>query len=102
MRVLLLTGPGGDAQGWGDLDVTAVGRRGGRRPSGHPARIAFVETEAEFLTVVDQGGFDIVWSALYHITPNERVHRDERRGACGWPTCSTAGASPTSGPTARR
>ena len=22
MRVLLLTGPGGDAQGWGDMDVT--------------------------------------------------------------------------------
>lgn len=70
MRVLLLTGPGGDAQGWGNLDVTAA-VADAATAVGHPARIAFVETEAEFLKVVDRGGFDIVWSALYHITSNE-------------------------------
>jgi D-alanine-D-alanine ligase len=71
MRVLLLTGPGGDAQGWGDAHVTeSIAEAAGAM--GHPARIAFVNSEAEFLATVDGGGFDIVWSALYYITPNEK------------------------------
>ena len=69
MRVLLLTGPGGDAQGWGDMDVT-TSVAAAAAAVGHPARIAFVETEQEFLREIDHGGFDIVWSALYHITAN--------------------------------
>jgi D-alanine-D-alanine ligase len=69
MRVLLLTGPGGDAQGWGDLSVTKS-VADAAAAVGHPARIAFVETEQEFLREIDHGGFDIVWSALYHITAN--------------------------------
>ncbi len=36
------------------------------------AGIAFAETEQDFLRAVDGGGFDIVWSALYYITANER------------------------------
>jgi D-alanine-D-alanine ligase len=71
MRVLLLTGPGGDAQGWGDMHVTES-VAAAATAAGHPARIAFVETEEEFLRAVDGGGFDIVWSALYYITPNEK------------------------------
>lgn len=71
MRVLLLTGPGGDAQGWGDLKVTQA-VADAADAAGHPARIAFVETEQEFLRVIDAGAFDIVWSALYYITPNEK------------------------------
>ena len=71
MRVLLLTGPGGDAQGWGDLKVTQS-VADAATAVGHPARIAFVETEQEFLRVIEPGGFDIVWSALYYITPNEK------------------------------
>ena len=70
MNVLLLTGPGGDAQGWGDLKVTQA-VADAATAAGHPASIAFVETEQEFLRVIDAGGFDIVWSALYYITPNE-------------------------------
>jgi D-alanine-D-alanine ligase len=71
MRVLLLTGPGGDAQGWGDLAVTkCVGEAA--EVSGHTARIAYVEAEADFFKVLDQRDFDIVWSALYHISPNEK------------------------------
>jgi D-alanine-D-alanine ligase len=71
MKVLLLTGPGGDAQGWGDMKVTES-VAAAARATGHPAAIAFVETEQDFLRVIDQGGFDIVWSALYYITPNEK------------------------------
>ena len=77
MRVLLLTGPGGDAQGWGDMSVTrsvadAIDQ------SGDSAAIAYVDTESDFLSLLDRGGFDIVWSALYHITPNDRfIGRNE-------------------------
>jgi D-alanine-D-alanine ligase len=71
VRLLLLTGPGGDAQGWGDMDVTGS-VRDAAEASGYPTSIAWVETEADFLRVLDAGAFDMVWSALYHITPNER------------------------------
>jgi D-alanine-D-alanine ligase len=71
MRILLLTGPGGDAQGWGDLQVTESIREAAIA-AGHPARIAWVETEADFMKALDLGGFDIVWSALYHLTSNDR------------------------------
>jgi D-alanine-D-alanine ligase len=70
MRIVLLTGPGGDAQGWGDLKVTESVRQA-LESLGHPARIAYVADEAEFHRLVDARDFDIVWSALYHITPNE-------------------------------
>ena len=70
MRILLLTGPGGDAQGWGDMKVTES-VRGAAEALGHPTRIAYVADEAEFLRLVDEPDCDIVWSALYHITPNE-------------------------------
>jgi D-alanine-D-alanine ligase len=71
MRVLLLTGPGGDAQGWGGLEVTQS-VQAAAEASGYPTRIAWVETEADFTRVLDEGRFDIVWSALYHITANEK------------------------------
>ena len=77
MRVLLLTGPGGDAQGWGDLGVTqCVGEA--IKACGHSARIAWIETDSDFHKAIKDGGFDIVWSALYYITPNEKfIGRNE-------------------------
>jgi D-alanine-D-alanine ligase len=71
MRILLLTGPGGDAQGWGDLHVTKSVAEAAEA-SGHETRIAFIHDDADFFTVIDAGGFDIVWSALYYITRNEK------------------------------
>jgi D-alanine-D-alanine ligase len=38
--------------------------------SGYATEIAYVETEDDFLRVVDRGGFDIAWSALYQISAN--------------------------------
>lgn len=70
MRILLLTGPGGDAQGWGDMKVTES-MRAAAESLGHPARVAYVNDEGEFGGLLDKPDFDIVWSALYHITPNE-------------------------------
>lgn len=71
MRLLLLTGPGGDAQGWGDLNVTKS-VAAAAEASGYSPQIAWVETEADFYRVLDAGGFDIIWSALYHITTNDK------------------------------
>ena len=71
MRIVLLTGPGGDAQGWGDMKVTESIREAAES-LGHPTKIAYVQDEAEFFRLVDRPDFDIVWSALYHITANEK------------------------------
>jgi len=71
MRIVLLTGPGGDAQGWGDMKVTESVREAAES-LGHPTRIAYVADEPEFFRLVDRPDFDIIWSALYHITPNEK------------------------------
>lgn len=70
MRIVLLTGPGGDAQGWGDMKATESMREAAES-LGHRTSIAYVADEEEFFRLVDRPGFDIVWSALYHITPNE-------------------------------
>ena len=71
MRIVLLTGPGGDAQGWGDMKVTESVREAAES-LGYSTRIAYVADEADFFRLVDRPDFDIVWSALYHITPNEK------------------------------
>jgi D-alanine-D-alanine ligase len=71
MRLVLLTGPGGDAQGWGDLKVTEAVAQAAEA-SGHAPRIVWAENEADFIRCLDGTPFDILWSALYHITPNER------------------------------
>jgi D-alanine-D-alanine ligase len=79
MRVLLLTGPGGDAQGWGDIEVTRS-VKSAIEASGSSARIAWVVTEEDFYGTLEEGGFDIVWSALYHITSNERYIGSDEGG----------------------
>ena len=71
MKLLLLTGPGGDAQGWGDLGVTQS-VQAAAEASGYPTRIAWVETDADLFQQLDRRDFDIAWSALYHITPNDK------------------------------
>jgi D-alanine-D-alanine ligase len=77
MRILLLTGPGGDAQGWGDLKATRSVAEAAEA-SAHIVRVAYVESEADFFKALDEHAFDIVWSALYHISPNEKfIGRNE-------------------------
>lgn len=71
MRVLLLTGPGGDAQGWGDMNVTKE-VAAAAEASGYAPRIAWVESEDDFFRLLDARDFDIIWSSLYHITSNEK------------------------------
>jgi D-alanine-D-alanine ligase len=66
-RILLVTGPAGDAQGWGDILVTEQMRQA-IEASGHTAEIAFVATMPEFLKELETRRFDLVWSALYHVS----------------------------------
>lgn len=66
-KVLLVTGPAGDAQGWGDLDVTRSVCQA-IIDSGYDAEIAFVTTMEEFHQAIEEKTFDIIWSALYHIS----------------------------------
>jgi D-alanine-D-alanine ligase len=66
-RILILTGPGGDAQGWGDMAVT---RHVAEALNAGPfsAAIAYVETAGDFHAAMARRDFDLVWSALYHIS----------------------------------
>ncbi len=66
-KILLITGPAGDAQGWGDMVVTQEIAKA-INDSGKQAQIAFVSTMEEFYTVLDTHEFDLIWSALYHIS----------------------------------
>lgn len=66
-KVLIITGPAGDAQGWGDLSVTESVCQA-IIDSGNDAEIAFVKSMEEFYQVIEEKTFDIVWSCLYHIS----------------------------------
>jgi D-alanine-D-alanine ligase len=66
-RVLLITGQGGDAQGWGDLRVTESVRQA-LSDGGVRVEIAFVATRDDFLRRIERRDFDLAWSALYFIS----------------------------------
>jgi D-alanine-D-alanine ligase len=71
-KVLIITGPGGDAQGWGDLDVTKT-LCDALNANGKSAEIAFVETMDDFMQAINSKSFDIAWSALYYISDKEDI-----------------------------
>ena len=66
-KILLITGPAGDAQGWGDINTTQSIKKA-IDDSGKTATIAFVNSMDEFYSSLEKNSFDIVWSALYHIS----------------------------------
>jgi D-alanine-D-alanine ligase len=66
-KVLILTGPAGDAQGWGDIDVTRQ-MCDTLNTGDLSAEIAFLESKQDFTDAIDNRSYDIVWSALYHIS----------------------------------
>ncbi len=71
-RLLIITGPGGDAQGWGNLEVTQT-LAAALNSDGKAAEIAFVNTMDDFLTAIDTYQYDMIWSALYYITDKEDI-----------------------------
>ncbi len=66
-KVLIITGPAGDAQGWGDLSVTQT-LCDALCANGKSAQIAFLESMEDFKKAIKSYSFDIIWSALYHIS----------------------------------
>ena len=71
-KILIITGPGGDAQGWGDLSVTET-LRDALNANGKSAEIAFVNTMGDFMQAINGNSYDIVWSALYYISDKEDI-----------------------------
>jgi D-alanine-D-alanine ligase len=71
-KILIITGPGGDAQGWGDLSVTET-LRDALNFNGLSAEIAFVTTMDDFMRAIGGNTYDIVWSALYYISEKEDI-----------------------------
>lgn len=71
-KVLLITGPAGDAQGWGDLNVTQSIKKA-IDASGKTAKIAFVNSMEAFYSSLEKEDFDIAWSALYHISDKSEI-----------------------------
>lgn len=66
-KVLILTGPAGDAQGWGNLDVTRQLCET-LNTDNRSAEIVFLDTKQDFTNAIEKKSYDIVWSALYHIS----------------------------------
>lgn len=71
-KILIITGPAGDAQGWGDLSVTETLCET-LNTRGKSAQIAFVKTMDDFMRAIDGNTYDIAWSALYHISEKEDI-----------------------------
>jgi len=71
-KVLIITGPAGDAQGWGDLTVTQ-NIRDAIAATGKSAQIAWVERLDDFFRAIEHHTFDIVWSALYHASARAEI-----------------------------
>jgi len=71
-KILIITGPGGDAQGWGDLSVTET-LCDALNANGKSAKIAFVNTMDDFKQAIDGNTYDIIWSALYYISAREDI-----------------------------
>ena len=71
-RILIITGPGGDAQGWGNLEVTQTLCEA-LNSDGKSAEIAYVTSMDEFVKAIDTHHYHMVWSALYYITDKEDI-----------------------------
>ena len=70
--VVLVTGAGGDAQGWGDMQVTEAVREA-VNANGFDCRIVQAETREEMIDGLNQGKCSIVWSALYFFSTREDI-----------------------------
>ena len=62
--VVLLTGSGGDAQGWGNMDVTLEVKKA-VESNGYNCRIVLAENPEEMKEGLKAGPCSIVWSSLY-------------------------------------
>jgi len=72
LSLLIITGPGGDAQGWGNSQVTET-VCASLREAGYAVKMAFVKTTEEFNAVLADNPADLVWSCLYYFTEKSDI-----------------------------
>ena len=70
--VVLVTGAGGDAQGWGNMQVTEAVQEA-VKANGFDCRIVLAENKDEMIAGLNAGKCSIVWSALYFFTSREDI-----------------------------
>ena len=70
--VVLVTGAGGDAQGWGNMQVTEA-VRDAIIANGYDCRIVLAENREELEKGLKAGKCSIVWSALYFFSDREDI-----------------------------
>ena len=70
--IVLVTGPAGDAQGWGDMHVTEA-VRDAIVASGYACRIVFAANSGEMLAGLQAGECSLVWSSLYFFSDREDI-----------------------------
>ena len=70
--VVLVTGAGGDAQGWGNMQVTEAVREA-VLANGFDCRIVTAENRSEMEKGLSAGPCDIVWSCLYFFSEREDI-----------------------------
>lgn len=69
MRILLITGPSGHTQGWGDM-ATTMRIQDALTSMGAEATVLYVESAEALLERLRVRSFDIVWSSLYYLSDN--------------------------------
>ena len=70
--VVLVTGAGGDAQGWGNMQVTESVREA-ILANGYDCRIVTAENREEMERGLNAGKCSIVWSSLYFFSTREDI-----------------------------
>ena len=70
--VVLVTGAGGDAQGWGNMQVTEAVREA-IIANGYDCRIVLAENREEMERGISEGKCSIVWSSLYFFSDREDI-----------------------------
>ncbi|MDD3696057.1 MAG: ATP-grasp domain-containing protein [Lentisphaeria bacterium] len=70
--ILLISGPGGEAQGWGDLSVTQYLQRC-IASLGYVCDIAWVESLADLEFALAERSYALAWSALYYLTSRSDI-----------------------------
>ncbi len=72
LSLLIVTGPGGDAQGWGNLSVTEA-LCASLREAGYAVQMAYLKSAQEFLAALQTKPADLIWSCLYYFTEKEAL-----------------------------
>ena len=70
--IVLITGAGGDAQGWGNMQVTEA-VRDAIIANGHDCRIVLAENRSELERKLAEGDCTLAWSSLYFFSDREDI-----------------------------